>query len=348
MHPDDLQLTPEKIPLLSFRIFRAVSQRASEPSREHLEIFTAERFFMSGHHHGHIGDRSKKNERALWLALVPTTLFMIAEVVGGILTSSLALLSDAMHMATDVFGVAVAIAAIRFARRPADSKRTFGYERLEILAAATNALILFGVAIYILYEAYLRLANPAEIKSNWMLAIAVTGLFVNAFAMWALSSRKDESLNLKGAYLEVWSDFIGSIGVISAALIIRYTGWNIVDSIVAIAIGFWVLPRTWILFRDAANILLEGVPSGMKLEDVREAMMAINGVSDVHDLHVWALTSGRICLTAHVVAESRSGDYEALIAELNELLHERFSIGHVTIQYERTPCPDAAQGHRFL
>lgn len=181
-----------------------------------------------------------------------------------------------------------------------------------------------------------------------MLAIAVLGLFVNGFAMWALASGKDESLNLKGAYLEVWSDFIGSLGVIAAAVVIRFTGWTIVDTVVAVAIGLWVVPRTWILFRDAANILLEGVPANIRLEEVLTVMSGVRGVTDVHDLHVWALTGGRICLTAHVVAESRAQDYDVLIAELNEILHERFNIGHVTIQYEREPCPDAAQGHRFL
>lgn len=300
------------------------------------------------HHHDHVGDRSQQNERALWLALIPTALFMVVEVGGGILTKSLALLSDAMHMATDVFGVAIAIVAIRLARRPPDLRRTFGYERLEILAAIANAVILFGVGFYILFEAYQRLNHPPQIQSGGMLAIAVLGLFVNGFAMWALSSGKDDSLNLKGAYLEVWSDFIGSLGVIAAAIVIRFTGWTIVDTLVAIAIGLWVVPRTWILFRDAANILLEGVPRNIKLEDVLATISGANGVTDVHDLHVWALTGGRICLTAHVVAESRAQDYETLIAELNEILHERFAIGHVTIQYERAPCPDAAQGHRFL
>lgn len=301
-----------------------------------------------GGSHDHVGDKSKLNERALWLALAPTALFMFAEIVGAIVTGSLALLSDAMHMATDVFGVALAIVAIRLARRPADSKRTFGYERLEILAASANALILFGVAIYILHEAYQRLSNPPQIQSVGMLVIAVLGLIVNAFSMWILSSRKDESLNLKGAYLEVWSDFLGSVGVIAAAIVIWFTGWTVVDSIVAVAIGFWVLPRTWILFRDATNVLLEGVPSNIGLEDVRQAILAASGVTDVHDLHVWALTGGRICLTAHVVAEERASDYESLIGELNELLHNRFSIGHVTIQYERVPCADATAGHRFL
>lgn len=302
---------------------------------------------MNGHSHGNVGDKSVKNERALWLALIPTALFMIAEVVGGIVTGSLALLSDAMHMATDVFGVALAIVAIRLGRRPPDSRRTFGYERLEVLAAGANAIILFWVGFYILFEAYKRLSNPPEILSTGMLTIAVLGLIVNAFSMWVLWSGKDESLNLKGAYLEVWSDFLGSIVVIVAALIIRFTGWSIVDSIVAVAIGLWVLPRTWILFRDAMNILLEGVPAGIVLDEVRDTIMTNPGVSDVHDMHVWALTGGRICLTAHVVAESRANDHEKLIAEISSLLHEGFSIGHVTIQYERSPCSDA-EGHKFL
>ena len=284
----------------------------------------------------------------MWLALVPTAGFMVAEVVGGLLTGSLALISDASHMATDVFGVAIAIAAIRIGRRPADTRRTFGYERFEVLAAVVNAVLLFGVGLYILIEAYRRLSQPPEIQSTAMLIIALIGLGVNFFSMQVLASGKDESLNLKGAYLEVWSDFLGSLGVIAAALVIRFTGWTIVDSLVAVGIGRWVLPRTWLLLRDALNVLLEGVPGGIELDAVRRAMLDVTGVMDVHDLHVWALTGGRVCLTAHVVAPSRAADQEAVVSELNGVLRERFAIGHVTIQCERVPCADAAAGHRFL
>lgn len=300
----------------------------------------------AGHDHG--ASASGRNERALWIALVPTAGFMVAEVVGGLLTGSLALISDASHMATDVFGIAIAIAAVRIGRRPADARRTFGYERFEIMAAVVNAVLLFGVGLYILVEAYRRLGEPPQIQSIAMLVIALLGLAVNLFSMRVLASGKDESLNLKGAYLEVWSDFLGSVGVIAAALVIRFTGWTIVDSLVAVAIGLWVLPRTWALLRDALNVLLEGVPAGIELDAVRRAMLQVRGAADVHDLHVWALTGGRVCLTAHVVAPTRAADQEAVVAELNEVLRDRFGIGHVTIQYERAPCPDAVAGHRFL
>ena len=292
---------------------------------------------MAGGHDHTTG--SKSNERALWLALVPTAAFTIAEVVGGLLTGSLALISDASHMATDVFGIIVAILAIRIGRRAVDDKRSFGYERFEVLAAAFNAVLLFGVGIYILVEAYRRLSEPPQIQSTAMLIVAVLGLGVNLFSMRVLSSGKDESLNLKGAYLEVWSDLLGSIGVIAAALIIRFTGWTFVDSLVAVAIGLWVFPRTWALLRDAVNILLEGVPRGIDLELVRGAIQQTAGVDNVHDLHVWALTSGRICLTAHVVAPTRAYESDVLVAELRAELDQRFQIGHVTIQHESVPCP---------
>ncbi|MBJ6126968.1 cation diffusion facilitator family transporter [Microvirga splendida] len=298
-------------------------------------------------HHSH-GSASERHERALWVALVPTAGFMLAEIVGGVLTGSLALISDASHMATDVFGIAIAIAAIRIGRRPPDLKRTFGYERFETLAAALNALLLFGVAAYILVEAYRRLSAPPEIQSSSMLVIALIGLVVNFFAMRILSEGQEESLNLKGAYLEVWSDLLGSIGVIAAALIIQFTGWTWIDSLVAVAIGLWVLPRTWMLFSNALNVLLEGVPQGLDVEALRTAMIDVPGVTDIHDLHVWSLTGGRICLTAHMVAPSRDTDQEMLVEEMNRMLRDRFKIGHVTLQYERVPCPDAVAGHRFL
>jgi cobalt-zinc-cadmium efflux system protein len=301
------------------------------------------------HSHAHLSPATLRNERALWTALAPTTAFMLAEIIGGVVFGSLALISDAGHMATDVFGIALAIAAIRLGRRPPDARRTFGYERLEILAAAANALLLIGVAVYILYEAWRRLSEPPEIQSIGMLVIAVMGLGVNLFSMRVLAGGKDESLNLKGAYLEVWSDLLGSIGVIVAAVLIRLTGWTVIDTIVAVLIGLWVVPRTAVLLRGAVNILLEGVPDGIDLVAVRDAIAAEPGIEDVHDLHVWALTGGRICLTAHVLAPTRRDDQDALIAATREMLHERFGIGHVTLQVEREPCPDAAAGgHRFL
>ena len=291
---------------------------------------------MSGDH------VSAQNERALWLAFVPTAAFMVIEIAAGLMTGSLALISDATHMATDVAGIMIALAALRVGRRPPDARRTFGYARFEMLAAALNAALLIGVAVYILIEAYRRLRSPQEISSTAMLWVAVAGLCVNAFSMWMLAAGKDHSINMKGAYLEVWSDFLGSVGVIIAALLVRLTGWTIVDSIVAVAIGLWVLPRSWMLLRETVNVLLEGVPRSIDLGAVRDAMLAVAGVANVHDLHVWALSSERICLTAHVVAPAEN--HEEIVAKLNGVLRERFAISHVTIQPETRPCADAALG----
>ena len=203
---------------------------------------------------------TSQNEKFLWIALGLTSSFLIAEVIGGIVTGSLALLSDAAHMFTDASALAISLAAMRIAKRPADLRRTFGYHRFEILAAAFNAILLFLVAFYILYEAYQRFNFPAEVQPIGMLVIASIGLIVNLISMRLLSAGKDTSLNVKGAYLEVWSDMLGSIGVIAGALMIRFTGWVWVDSAIAVAIGLWVLPRTWMLLKESLNILLEGVP----------------------------------------------------------------------------------------
>ncbi|VFT16964.1 cation efflux system protein [Pseudomonas aeruginosa] len=184
-------------------------------------------------------------------------------------------------------------------RRPTNDRLTYGYHRFEILAAAFNAFLLFGVAFYILYAAYERLNQPAEIQSVGMLVIAVLGLLVNLASMRLLAPAQGNSLNVKGAYLEVWSDMLGSLGVIVAAIVIRFTGWAWVDSLVAVLIGFWVLPRTWILLRESLHVLLEGVPKEIQLAELREALLGIPGVTGLHDLHVWSITSGKISLTSH-------------------------------------------------
>ncbi len=195
----------------------------------------------AGHDHGHM----TSNASALTRALILTGTFLVVEVVAGILTGSLALISDAAHMLTDTAGLAIALAAIKIGERPADSRRTFGYRRFEILAAALNAILLFAVAAYILYEAYQRVLAPTEIASLPMFVVASLGLLVNLAAMRLLAGKAQSSLNVKGAYLEVWSDMLGSIGVMAAAMIIWLTDWRWVDPLVAVAIGLWVLPRTW-------------------------------------------------------------------------------------------------------
>ena len=198
--------------------------------------------------------------RALWIALALTSTFMVTEVLASIMTSSLALLSDAAHMFTDAAALAVSLIAIRIGQRAADHKRTFGYYRFEILAAAFNAVLLLLVAIYILYEAYRRLRTPEPIAPMGMLIVAVIGLAVNLVSMRILRAGSEGSLNVKGAYLEVWSDMLGSIGVILAALLIHFTGVLWIDSVIAAGIGLWVVPRTWVLLKQAINVLLQGVP----------------------------------------------------------------------------------------
>lgn len=296
--------------------------------------------------HGH-AIPATGNERALWMALGLTSTFLIAEVIAGVLFQSLALLADAAHMFTDAAALAIAVAALRIARRPADAKRTYGYHRFEILAAAFNAVLLFGVALYILYEAYRRFNAPAEVQPLGMLVVATLGLAVNLLSMRLLLAGKDSSLNVKGAYLEVWADMLGSIGVIVAALVIRFTGWAWVDTLVAVGIGLWVLPRTWVLLKESLNILLEGAPEGVNVDEVARTMLAVPGVTGVHDLHVWVLTSGKNALTAHVV-HAAGIDGAALIEPLKEMLADRFKVFHTTLQVEPTACQHSEDGCNFV
>jgi cobalt-zinc-cadmium efflux system protein len=298
----------------------------------------------SGHDHSHAAGA---DERSLAIALALTASFLVVELVAGVLTHSLALISDAAHMFTDTAALAIALVALRLARRAADARRTFGYHRFEILAAAFNAMLLFGVAVYVGYEAYLRFRSPPEVQSTGMLVVAVLGMAVNLASMRVLAGGQAGSLNMKGAYLEAWSDMLGSLGVIAGALVIKATGWNWVDSLVAVAIALWVVPRTWSLFRASVNILLEGVPEEIELHDVRETLLAVPGVLSLHDLHVWALTSGKVSLTAHLVNRADVDAESLILPEARQRLARRFGITHVTIQCELEPCPHTDEDHHF-
>lgn len=290
---------------------------------------------MSGDHQH--GDLETTPASRLWMALGLTGTFLIVEIVGGIVTGSLALISDAMHMLTDAMALAIALLTIRIGRRQADLLRTYGYARFEILAAAFNAMLLLAVAFYILYEAYKRLFETQEIASLGMLAIAVVGLLVNLTSMRLLTSHKDKSLNVKGAYLEVWADMLGSVGVIAGAIIIWLTGWQWVDSLIAVGIGFMVFPRTWVLLKECVNILLEGVPPGMKLSEVEAAIAGTPGVASVHDLHLWAITQSKVSLTAHAVL-GEGADAETVRRAAETVLREKFDLHHTTLQMERETC----------
>ena len=295
----------------------------------------------SGHSHDHT---TGANSRMLGIALALTSTFLVAELVGAYLFNSLALLSDAAHMLTDAAALAIALAAVKIGQRPADDARTYGYRRFEILAAAFNALLLFAVAGYVLWESIGRFLKPEEVQSTGMLVVAAIGLVINFIAMRLLASGKDQSLNVKGAYLEVWADMLGSVGVIAGALLIMFTGWKWVDPLIAIGIALWVLPRTWTLIRDTTHILLEGVPRGMRLTDVREAISGAEGVASTHDLHVWSMSSSDVSASAHVELDD-GAEAEAVRLAVAKVLLDRFEIEHVTVQVEEKPCEDGPNIH---
>lgn len=293
---------------------------------------------MGGHHHHH-----SDNIRSLTLAACLTGAFLIAEVIGGILTQSLALLSDAAHMMTDVAALLIAIMAIKIGKKPADDMRTYGYRRIEILAAALNAFILFLVAGYILYEAYERFVDPVKVQSPLMMAIAVIGLVVNLICMRILAAGSAHSLNMKGAYLEVMADMVGSIAVIAAGAIIYFTGWQQIDPILAVLIGLWVFPRTWKLFSESINILLEGVPQGVELHTIVAELAALETVTGVHDVHVWAITSGQNSMTAHLQVTQLPKDDTLL--ESARTIAKRHQIAHTNFQIEVSACHTNEHDH---
>ena len=292
-----------------------------------------------GHGHSHV-PTTIKHERPLWIAFGLTLFFLLVEVAGGLLTNSLALLSDAAHMMTDVLALGISLFAVRMARRPADAKRTYGYARMEAIGALINGGLLFLVAGYILWAALGRFSQPPHVESGGMLLVAVLGLVVNLISMKLLQAGAGESLNMKGAYLEVWSDMLGSLGVIAGALLIRFTGWTVVDPIIAVLIGLWVLPRTWTLLREAGHVLMQGVPSGLDLDEIRDAMSAQPGVATVHDLHIWALGSREPILTAHVLLSLDAGDPDAVRTGMAQMLRKRIDIDHATLQIETRHCEE--------
>jgi cobalt-zinc-cadmium efflux system protein len=260
--------------------------------------------------------------------------FMVVEVVAGILTNSLALISDAGHMATDALGLGMALAAIVAADKAgSDGQRTYGLYRLEILAALANAVLLFAVAGYVLYEAVQRFQDPPEVLYGPMLVVAVLGLVVNIVGWWLLRKGAEESINIEGAYLEVIADLIGSVGVITAALIIRFTGWPYADPLFGAAIGLFILPRAWRLGRKAVRILVQAAPKGLEVSELAARLTEIEGVKDVHDLHVWTLTSDMDVASVHLMT-TPEGDAHMVLDRARDLLRDEYGIAHATLQVE--------------
>ena len=290
--------------------------------------------------HDHAPTAAGRNERRLAAMFGLTAVYLAVEVAGGLLTDSLALLADAGHMLTDVAGTGLALLAIRFARRPATPARTYGFQRTEILAALVNAVVLVGVSLFVLYEAFQRFRDPPAVASGPMLAVAAVGLAVNAAGVWLLRAGSADSLNLKGAYFEVLSDAITSVGVILAAGVMWATGWYWADPLVSAGIGLFILPRTWVLLSDAVHVLSEGTPAEVDLAAVRAAVAALPGVAAVHDLHAWTLTSGVNVLTAHVVMAD-GADLGAVLTVVRRRVTDGFPISHVTVQAEPSGWAEA-------
>ena len=299
--------------------------------------------------HEHPHERSRgESRRALVVVLVLTATFTVAEVVGGLLTGSLALLADAGHMLSDNLSLGLALFAAWLAGRPATPERSFGYQRAEILAALFNGVTLVAISIWIFIEAYSRLREPPEVLGGWMLAVAALGLLVNAVGALILSRSEGENLNVQGALRHVIADALGSVGAIVAALVIILIGWRYADPLVSVAIGLLILASSWSLLRDSINILLEATPRSIDAEEVGRRMAGAEGVVEVHDLHIWTITSGFPALSAHVLV-SQSEDCHARRRDLEKLLAHEYGISHTTLQVDHVGDHEGeVHGPQFL
>ncbi|HXA96826.1 MAG TPA: cation diffusion facilitator family transporter [Candidatus Dormibacteraeota bacterium] len=288
---------------------------------------------MHGRHtHG------SRHKRQLLAVFGLTASFLVVELAVGLWTGSLALLADAVHMLVDAGGVLLSLLAVWFAERPATPAKTYGYYRVEILAALVNGVVLCVMAVAILVTTYERLWQPRPVPGGPILAVAVLGLAVNLAGLWLLHRGAGESLNVRSAYLEVLGDAISSGIVIAAGLVIILTGWAVVDPVAGALIALFILPRTWSLLRQTVNVLLEGAPPHLDVTQIEDALRDAAGVRRVHDLHVWTLTSGREAMSAHVVVEGGVRS-DKILEDLHVILHARFGIDHTTIQIETEPAP---------
>ncbi|WP_044436642.1 cation diffusion facilitator family transporter [Skermanella aerolata] len=293
-----------------------------------------------GHDHGpggHAHAVTANSERKVLWAMLLTGGFMFAEVIGGVVSGSLALIADAGHMLTDFASLALAWFAFRLARRPADLKRSYGYHRFQVLAAFVNGISLFAISVWITIEAIGRLFNPVEVLGGQMLIVATLGLLVNIAAFWILHRGGAENLNVRGATLHVLGDMLGSVGAIAAALIILWTGWTPIDPILSVVVVLLILRGAWRVTKESGHILLEGAPYGIDATRIDAALKDVPGVTDVHHIHAWSLTNERQMVTLHAVIDE-SADQNGTVVAINNVLHARFGIDHVTVQVERGVC----------
>ena len=288
---------------------------------------------MSRHRHEHEHERLGPDQRALAGALTLLVAFMGVEAVAGVLAGSLALLADAGHMLADAASVGLALFAVWLSRRPPTPKRSFGYRRAEILAALANGVALVAVAIWIFIEAGRRLADPPDVAGGWILAVGSAGLAINLVAAALLYRRREASLNVRAAFRHVLADLAGSFGVIAAAIVILTTGWDSADPLIGLAIGLLVLASSWRVLKESIEILLEATPTGVDAEAVGRSMIAVESVVEVHDLHIWTITSGFPALSAHVLVDPEA-DCHAVRRTLEAMLQERFGLEHTTLQVD--------------
>ena len=290
-----------------------------------------------GHAHRH--HRASESGRRLSIVLILTTVYTVAEAFGGWWTGSLALFADAGHMLTDVAALVLALMAVWFSARPATSTKTFGYYRLEILAALTNGVALIVISLLVFYEAYRRWASPPPVRGGVVILVAGGGLIINLISASILHGRHEVDLNIRGVWLHVMGDALGSIAAIVAGALMLLYRWYAADPLFSIFIGLLIVWSSWNLIREATNVLLEGTPAHINLAAVEDSILETEGVNDVHDLHVWTITSGREALSAHVI-HGASVSQPALLQELREKLHDRFGVDHLTIQMETPDFED--------
>ncbi|MBT2640312.1 MULTISPECIES: cation diffusion facilitator family transporter [unclassified Bacillus (in: firmicutes)] len=295
-----------------------------------------------GHSHSH-GHAHTNNKRALFWAFLIIAAFMVIEVIGGVITNSLALLSDAGHMLSDAAALGLSLFAMKLGERKATQSKTYGYKRFEIIAAALNGLTLIIISIYIFVEAYHRFTDPPQVQSIGMLTISVIGLIVNIIAAWILmSGDKDENLNVRSAFLHVLGDMLGSVGAITAALLIYFFGWGLADPIASVAVAILIIISGWRVMKESFHVLMEGTPEQIKVNEVKDEIMKIPEVKDVHDVHIWSITSGVLMLSGHIAVKGE-GAHDRVLHKAQKLLHDRFGIDHSTLQVEGEEhgCPCA-------